>query len=115
MLKQVIIVPQDVKMSKGKTASQVAHAAVHALDHHLAVVTMVREWRRDGMTKIVLQVPTKEDLYPLIYQANQLGLPHGLIHDNGSTEVEPGSVTALAIGPGDATAIDSITGKLALL
>ena len=38
-----------------------------------------------------------------------------IIRDAGMTQVEPGSVTALGIGPADDKKIDKITGKLKLL
>lgn len=48
-------------------------------------------------------------------QASSLGLPTHVVRDAGRTEVEPGSITVLAVGPAPAEAIDAVTGALRLL
>ena len=48
-------------------------------------------------------------------KASSLGLPTHVVRDAGRTEIEPGSVTVLAVGPAPAQAIDVVTGGLRLL
>ena len=112
-LKQVIVVRQDLKMSKGKAAAQVAHgsveAALKAQKHRLAAFGL---WRQDGMKKIVLKVPTEKDLIKLKSEADRLGLINALITDAGHTELPPGTKTVLAIGPDEEEKIDKLTSKL---
>ncbi|MBU1120526.1 peptidyl-tRNA hydrolase, partial [Candidatus Micrarchaeota archaeon] len=55
--KQVIVVRTDLKMARGKTASQAAHASVEAMDKTNSVHSdWVREWKEKGMEKVVLKV-----------------------------------------------------------
>lgn len=89
--------------------AQGAHAAVEACE--ISPTFRLRAWRRAGMTKIVLSVANEADLHTLHEKAVADDLPVALIRDQGRTEVAPGSVTALAIGPAD---IDHLTGSLPL-
>ena len=47
--------------------------------------------------------------------AKQARLPYAVIHDAGKTQLEPGTVTVLGIGPADEGKIDRITKHLKLL
>ena len=109
-LKQVILVRTDIKMSKGKTAAQVAHASVEAVFN--SNKKLLSNWRKSGMKKITLSVETKDDLLKYKEIADENDLPTGLITDAGHTELEPGTTTCLAIGPGPEEKINKITGEL---
>jgi len=111
--KQAILIRQDLKLPKGKAISQGAHASVDAV--HKAKKSDIEEWRSDGMPKIVLKVENEEALYKYVQQAKDAGLTTSIITDAGRTVVEPGTVTAAAIGPGPEDKIDSIVGKLKLV
>lgn len=108
-LKQAIVINSDLAMSAGKMAAQACHAAVGAVDK--ASPRIVAQWNElFGMTKIVLRA-NEEILLECYAKARKAGLPCYLVADAGRTEIAPGSITALAIGPGE---IDSITGNLPL-
>jgi len=109
-LKQVILVRKDIKMSKGKTAAQVAHAAVEATLK--ADKSLVSKWRQTGMKKITLSAQSEKDLIKYMQIAKDEGLTTAIITDAGHTEIAPGTKTCLAIGPADENHIDSITGEL---
>lgn len=109
-LKQVILVRNDLKMSKGKAAAQVAHAAVEATLK--SNPNMVKKWRDSGMKKITLKVDSEKELYKYLQIAKDEMLITALIKDAGRTEIEPGTPTCLAIGPDKEGNIDSITGEL---
>ncbi|MDF2957489.1 MAG: Peptidyl-tRNA hydrolase [Candidatus Alkanophagales archaeon MCA70_species_1] len=111
--KQCIVVRGDLKLSKGKLAAQVAHAAVSSYEK--ASRRAKRLWLRGGQKKVVLKVRTLDELLELKRRAEALKLPCALIRDAGRTEIPEGTVTALGIGPAKASEIDKITGKLPLL
>ena len=111
--KQCIIVRADLKLSRGKLAVQVAHAAVSAAE--AADASSRRAWKESGQKKIVLQVKNLSELYELKMDVEAAGLPAALITDAGLTEVPPGTVTALGIGPARSDQLDAITGELPLV
>ena len=111
--KQCIIIREDLKLSRGKLAVQVAHAAVSAAEQ--ADSSDRRAWKDGGQKKIVLQVKDLSEMYELKMDAEAAGLPVSLITDAGLTEIPPGTVTALGIGPGRSDKLDAVTGELRLV
>jgi PTH2 family peptidyl-tRNA hydrolase len=114
--KQVIILRQDINMSVGKKVAQACHAAVLAVDMARKISPDILErWSREGQKKVALKVQTEKELIDLYNQARALKLPCAIIQDAGLTELEPGTITAVGIGPARAVDIDRITGTLKLL
>ena len=114
--KQVIIFRSDLKLSKGKIAAQAGHAAVSAAqDAYNRHKTWWNAWLFEGQRKVAVRVKDEEELLEIEEQANDFGLPSSLIVDRGLTEVPPGTVTCLGIGPAPAAMVDKVTGKLKLL
>jgi len=111
--KQAILVRTDLKMSKGKLAAQVAHASVEAVlnSSKLKVTT----WRTIGMKKVILKVDSLKELMEYQKLAKNEKLVASLIKDAGRTELTPGTITCLGIGPDKEDIIDKITGKLKIL
>ncbi len=116
--KQVIIVRTDIDMSRGKLAVQVAHAAV------MAACMAYRssrwrdwfdEWWRTGQKKVVVRGGGEADLLRLAGLAERLGLPVSIVRDAGRTELAPGTLTAVGVGPGPSDLIDRVTGGLKLV
>jgi PTH2 family peptidyl-tRNA hydrolase len=114
--KQVIVFRSDLKLSKGKIAAQAGHAAVSAAQEaHKQHRSWWDAWLFEGQRKVAVKVKDEKELLALEEQANDLGLPNALIVDRGLTEIPPGTVTCLGIGPAPAEKIDKLTGKLPLL
>ena len=113
MYKQVIVVRSDLKMSKGKLAAQVSHAAVDA--SHNVDNKVVSKWRSEGQKKVVLKAKNEEELLGLKEKCSKLKIKCSLIKDAGRTELDPGTITALGIGPDEEDRINKVTGSLKLL
>ena len=118
-IKQVILVRRDLQMGRGKAAAQAAHASCEAVFRILEGGSerwrrWLEEWRREGQAKIVLRVESLDELTRLLAEAERRSLPTSLVRDAGRTQLEPGTVTAGAIGPAPAEEIDRITGHLKL-
>jgi PTH2 family peptidyl-tRNA hydrolase len=114
--KQVIVFRSDLKLSKGKIAAQAGHAAVSAAQAaHKRYRSWWDAWLFEGQRKVAVKVKDEEELLELEEQAKELGLPNALIVDKGLTEVPPGTVTCLGIGPAPAEKVDRLTGNLPLL
>jgi len=114
--KQVIVVRSDIKMSKGKAAVQVAHAAVMAADYtRRKHQRWWKEWLKEGQCKIVVKANSEEELFKIEKEAKALKLPTCLVQDKGLTEIPPGTYTCLGIGPAPNHLVDQITEALPLL
>jgi peptidyl-tRNA hydrolase, PTH2 family len=114
--KMVLVVRGELRLTAGKIAVQVAHAAVlltraaerrdpHGLD----------TWLAQGGMKIALVVPTLADLETLERQARAKKIPTVWVEDAGFTEVAPGTRTCLGLGPAHSSEIDAVSGALPLL
>lgn len=114
--KQVIVFRSDLKLSKGKAAVQAGHAAVSAAEEARKHKREWWEaWLNEGQCKIVVKVKSEAELLSLKEQAKEMALPCALIVDRGLTEIPPGTVTCLGIGPAPTDKVDKITGNLPLL
>lgn len=111
--KQVIVIRSDLKMSKGKVAAQASHAAVDA--SHKADKKILTEWKKEGQKKVILKVKSEAELLALEEKCKKLKLVCSLISDAGRTELEPGTITALGIGPDSEEKINKVTGSLPLM
>lgn len=142
-VKQIIVVREDLNMSRGKIASQVAHASMKVLLDAMRIVRLgkdedasynlcleytnvmgddenlneLKEWLLDGsFTKIVVYVKSEAKLISLYEKVQAAGLRVSMIIDNGTTEFNGvPTMTCIAIGPHSAERLDPFTKKYPLL
>jgi len=115
MMKQVIVMVKELKLTKGKMAAQASHASLTAYKlakakhpHH------VRLWEDTGEKKVVVYVDKIKDLFELFHKIPD-EIPKVMIIDAGKTHLEPGTVTCLGIGPYYEDELDKYTGQLKLV
>lgn len=111
-MKQVIAARTDIGMGKGKLAAQVAHASLSAYEDTDRKTR--KTWKGGGQKKIVVKAPDESTLFELADTARRDGLPHAIIRDAGHTQLESGTPTAIAVGPGEDNLVDRVTGDLSL-
>lgn len=131
-IKQVIVVRKDLHMRKGKMCAQVAHASMKILldlmdtmqtssdivqwSVELNTKDPLHKWMQGQFTKVVLYIPTMDDMLNLRDRAESLGVRTALIVDAGKTEFHnKPTPTALALGPHDADVLSELTGDLQLI
>jgi peptidyl-tRNA hydrolase, PTH2 family len=114
--KQVIVVRSDLKMGKGKTAVQVAHASVSSAEEtRRREPVWLKSWFGSNQPKICVKVNSEKELTMLRGKLDEAGIPNALIQDAGLTQLEPGTTTCLGIGPAPSEVVDRYTGELKLL
>jgi peptidyl-tRNA hydrolase, PTH2 family len=112
-LKQAIIVRKDLRMGVGKTAAQVAHASLGAM--RKIDRRKVEEWESEGSKKVVLKVENEDMLNVVLIKLRSEKIPNFVVHDAGLTQVDPGTVTCVGVGPIDEDVLDKVTKGLKLL
>ena len=113
--KLVVVVRTDLGISKGKMAAQVAHAAVNcSLKSKKSDSSNFNNWFGEGQKKVVVKSPNESTLRDLQQHAREIGLVTSLVTDAGLTEIPPGTITCLGIGPASESIIDRLTGDCTL-
>ena len=113
MYKQVIILRKDIDMGKGKLIAHSLHAAIGAM--RKLDSSIIQKWESEGSKKVVLKVNNLQELKQIEGKLKKVNIPYFLVKDAGLTQLKPGTVTALGIGPVEEKKVDKITGNLKLL
>ena len=115
--KQVIVIRTDLKMKAGKKCAQACHASLSSSEIARSKnMKIYKEWKRfSGQRKIVLKIQSEEEMLALYRKVLAEGLPTYLVADAGLTQLEPGTITALGIGPYYSNVIDKFCKDLKLL
>jgi PTH2 family peptidyl-tRNA hydrolase len=111
--KQCILIRTDLPMSCGKRCAQAAHASIGAFEQ--ADKALKKSWLSEGQKKVVLKAKDERTLHEMKVFAERSGIAASLIQDAGMTEIPPGTITALGLGPAKSADLDRITGNLPLL
>lgn len=112
-MKQVIVIRNDLKMSKGKTAAQACHACLGS--YKKVNTDKIQDWERDGEKKVIVKVNRLEKLFEIKEIAKKNNVPNYMVKDAGRTEIPTGTITCLGIGPDDDEIVDKVTQNLKLL
>jgi peptidyl-tRNA hydrolase, PTH2 family len=114
--KMVLVVRGELRLSPGKAAVQVAHAAVLLDRSARARLRAVHDrWEAEGGRKIAVVATTLKEMELLERRARAAGIPCVFVQDAGLTEVAPGTRTVLGLGPARSEELDPLTGQLPLL
>lgn len=127
-MKQVIVMRTDLNMRKGKMVAQGSHATLGVfLKNDISTEGLqyaevrsfwpkqVSEWIRTGMKKVCVGCSSEDELMSLYNKAKENDVEAYYVRDAGHTELEPNTITCVAIGPDEEEVIDKITGHLKLL
>ena len=115
-VKMVLVINNNLKMSKGKIAAQAGHAAVSStLKCGKEAPDILESWLASGQKKICVKGNDLDHLLQLEKLASDKGILCTKIHDAGHTQIPSGSLTVLALGPDTESLLSSITGELKLL
>lgn len=112
-MKQVIVLRTDLGMSAGKKIAQACHASLGAYKN--AKTPKQNEWDVEGAKKVAVKVESEDKLMELFKQARSMNISAYIVKDAGETELSPGTVTALGIGPDTDEAVDKVTKELPLI
>lgn len=93
-----ILVNNSLKMGKGKIASQVAHAAQKVTEYCLKNdKELYDNYCKNSYAKAVLKVPNEELLLQILEELK--GLHKSYVVDEGRTQINRDSVTAIGFNP----------------
>jgi len=108
--KQIIVIRTDLGMSVGKMIVQGCHASM--LASRLARDEDIDAWMKEGYRKIICEARSLEDLKAIAASCEEKGVSCCSVEDLGLTEIEPGTLTALGIGPAKNSEINKVTKRL---
>jgi len=111
MYKCVILIREDLKMSKGKVIAQCGHAIVNMMKH--SNKQKQRKWIQNGEKIVTLKISKLNDIKEIVNEINSKIFTH-IVVDAGRTEIEPNTETVCIIGPEEENIINYYTSHLKL-
>lgn len=118
-----ILMRTDLGMSPGKMVAQGGHAVQLVLEEllgewsedHVSDDVWYTKWQKDGITKIVLQVISLDEMYAIINKVDMAAYLIKSVIDEGRTEIAPNTLTCAAIQPMPRKIAKQFVGHLKLL
>lgn len=92
---QYIFINKGARMSAGKIAAQAGHAAVEGYKMTASPELIDAWYIGNGYKKIVLEARDEVHLHSIHHYLTERGIAHKLIIDEGHTEVDPHTATAI--------------------
>ena len=112
----VLVTRNDLNLSSGKLAAQCSHATAECvLKAKRQSPQILDKYLKTGARKIVCTTTNVDALKRIYGEAKDAGLICYMVRDAGHTEIPPGTVTVVGIGPGMRNSIDKITSSLPLV
>jgi len=108
-----LLVRDDIKMSKGKTAAQCCHAVQDLIIQ--CPKHILKQYTKNHNTKICLKIHDLEEMEEIINDCTKEGFLYCQVIDAGLTELQPNTATVLGIGPISKNKINPIVNQLKLL
>lgn len=128
--KQAYLINTDLKMKKGKIATQVAHASMYYMEFIKDIEMLIRprdpeksqttrfeKWRYDNnelMTKIVMRA-TEDEIGDVLGDMCYDKMWCTVVRDRGLTQVDEDSLTCFVAEPLDELQYSKLFGKFKLL
>ena len=116
-VKMVLCIRSDLKMQKGKIASQCSHATLGLYKQIMKkkkCEKMLEDWENNGTKKIAAKLKDEAAMNLLISHATDAGIEFYTVQDAGRTQVAAGSRTVIALIDYE-NKLNTITGRLKLL
>ena len=115
-VKMVILVNMRLKMKCGKIASQSCHASNMAIENlKKKNIKLYNIWKFTGQKTVVVKADNEEQFLDIKQKLDNLKINNVIVNDMGLTQIAPGSITTMGIGPFYEKIIDQVTGDLKLL
>jgi len=97
-IRMVFFVRRDLKMQKGKIASQCAHASIGLYKKLLKNKNnLLDHWEQSGSKKIILKVDNESTFGDILVYCEKHNILNHTIVDAGKTQIEANSKTVLVI------------------
>lgn len=112
MYKCVVIIRNDLKISKGKVIAQTSHGIVNMILN--CNKNKISNWRDNGEKIVSVKVNDITTMLKVIEISERKGVYNYMVVDAGHTEVQPNTPTVCIIGPDTDTKIEKLTGQLKL-
>lgn len=115
-MKQIILIRNDLGMSKGKMCSMASHASLISFENARREYRDVAyTWFHESQVKITLKVDSEEQLLQIYNLAINHKIPCSLIKDYPSPHHNQKEYVSVAIGPYNDELINEMTNGLKLL